>query len=81
MHTLLTWNPGKLCEASMDRGGWRATVLGVSESDMTKWLTHTLPTHRKSIRSVNLTAVKNIVSDGNNEIKGMKFTCVSPVLR
>ena len=25
----------------MDRGAWRATVHGVTKSDMTEWLTHT----------------------------------------
>ena len=31
-------------ENSMDRGAWRATFHGVTESDTAKWLTHT---HRK----------------------------------
>ena len=28
-------------ENSVDTGAWRATVHGVTESDMTEWLTHT----------------------------------------
>ena len=28
-------------ENSMDRGAWQATVHGITESDMIKWLTHT----------------------------------------
>ena len=41
-------------ENPMDTGAWKAAVRGVSESNMTEWLTHTLKFYEGIFQHLNM---------------------------